>query len=218
MDGCASRQPPLALGVTMMKKFAGKNACLAAMLPLIAFASPAVAGTEQAFAVQSKSIVATYAPITVAEVEGAQRAWGDALVAISTTHDREGFAAAKRLAETVLDGAYAYNMGPVLFKPTLTLAPQTFRTQRDGALAYFVGGDKTFPNDSGFALKSWRAYKIDNAGIVITGNSATSMGNVSLTDAKGNVTTVDKTWGFVRDGEGKLRIFLHHSSLPYKAN
>ena len=119
---------------------------------------------------------------------------------------------------TVLDGAYAYNMGPVLFKPTLTMAPQTFRTQRDGALAYFVGGDKTFPNDSGFALKSCRAYKIDNAGIVITGNSATSMGNVSLTDAKGNVTTVDKTWGFVRDGEGKLRIFLHHSSLPYKAN
>ena len=43
--------------------------------------------------------------------------------------------AAKRLAETVLDTAYGYNMGPVLFKPTLTVAPQTFRTQRDGALA-----------------------------------------------------------------------------------
>lgn len=201
-----------------MKKFSGKKACLVAMLPLIAFASPVFAGTHQAFATQSTMTAATYAPITVAEVEAAQRAWGDALVAISTTNDREGFAAAKRLAETVLDSAYAYNMGPVLFKPTLTLAPQTFRTRRDGALAYFVGGDKAFPNDSGFALKSWRVYKIDNAGIVITGNSAISMGNVSLTDAKGNVTTVDKTWGFVRDGEGKLRIFLHHSSLPYKPN
>lgn len=201
-----------------MKKFTGKKACLAIILPLIAVASPAAAGTQQAFTIQASATVAPYAPITVAEVEAAQRAWGDALVAISTTYDREGFAAAKRLAETVLDSAYGYNMGPVLFKPTLTVAPQTFRTQRDGALAYFVGGDKKYPNDSGFALKSWRGYKIDNAGILITGNSATSMGKVSFTDAKGNVTTVDKTWGYVRDGEGKLRVILHHSSLPYKPN
>ena len=200
-----------------MKKFTGK-ACLAIILPLIAVASPAAAGTQQAFTIQASATVAPYAPITVAEVEAAQRAWGDALVAISTTYDREGFAAAKRLAETVLDSAYGYKMGPVLFKPTLTVAPQTFRTQRDGALAYFVGGDKKYPNDSGFALKSWRGYKIDNAAIVITGNSATSMGNVSFTDAKGSVTTVDKTWGYVRDGEGKLRVILHHSSLPYKPN
>ena len=201
-----------------MKKFTGKKACLAIILPLIALASPAAAGTQHPFTIQAAATVAPYAPITVAEVEAAQRAWGDALVAISTTYDREGFAAAKRLAETVLDSAYGYKMGPVLFKPTLTVAPQTFRTQRDGALAYFVGGDKKYPNDSGFALKSWRGYKIDNAAIVITGNSATSMGNVSFTDAKGNVTTVDKTWGYVRDGEGKLRVILHHSSLPYKPN
>ena len=58
---------------------------------------------------------------------------------------------------------------------------------------------------------------MQNAGVIITGNSAISMGNVSLTDSKGNVTTVDKTWGYVRDGEGKLRIVLHHSSLPYTA-
>lgn len=200
-----------------MKKFSRKTACLMAVMPLVALASPAAAAQKQAITLQSTAVTPTYAPITVAEVEAAQRAWGDALVAISTTYDRDGFAAAKRLAETVLDSAYAYNMGPVLFKPTLTVTPQTFRTKRDGALAYFVGGDKTYPNDSGFALKGWRAYKIDNAGIVVTGTSATSMGNVTFTDAKGNVTTVDKTWGYVRDGEGKLRIFLHHSSLPYKA-
>ena len=33
--------------------------------------------------------------------------------------------------------------------------------------------------------------------------------------AKGNLTKVDKTWGYVRGGDGKLRIVLHHSSLPY---
>jgi hypothetical protein len=159
--------------------------------------------------------VATYAPITVAEVEEAQRAWCGALVAISTEADTKGQAAAKALAEQVIDSAYAYNMGPVLFKPTLTVAPQTFRTTRDGALAYFVGGDKAYPNDSGFALKHWRRCQSENAGIVITGNSAISMGNVSIWDEKGNLTKVDKTWGYVRGGEGKLRIVLHHSSLPY---
>jgi hypothetical protein len=28
---------------------------------------------------------------------------------------------------------------------------------------------------------------------------------------------VDKTWGYVRGPDGKLRIVLHHSSLPYSA-
>ncbi len=166
---------------------------------------------------QDSAKIAPYSPITMAEVEAAQQAWGNALVAISTEYDSKGFAAAKKLAETVLDTAYGYNMGPVLFKPTLTVAPQTFRTTRDGALAYFVGGNPEYKNDTGFALNGWRSYKIQNAGIIITGNSAISMGNVTLTNSKGNVTTVDKTWGYVRDGEGKLRIVLHHSSLPYTA-
>ncbi len=161
--------------------------------------------------------VAIYAPITHAEVEAAQQAWGNALVAISTEYDNNGKVAATRIAERAIDTAYGYNMGPVLFKPTLAAAPTTFRTTREGALSYFVGGNSKYPGDSGFALKHWRGYKIDNAAILITGNSAISMGNVMLTDSKGNVTVVDKTFGYVRDGEGKLRIVLHHSSLPFRA-
>jgi len=186
---------------------------------LVSATSPALANSHGAHHHNhgSSAHTAPYSPITMAEVEAAQQAWGNALVSISTEYDNKGFAAAKKLAETVLDTAYGYNMGPVLFKPTLTLAPQTFRTTRDGALAYFVGGNSEYKNDTGFALKSWRSYKVQNAGVIITGNSAISMGNVSLTDSKGNVTTVDKTWGYVRDGESKLRIVLHHSSLPYTA-
>lgn len=177
---------------------------------------PAFAQTVAAApAATSLAAVAVYAPITVAEVEAAQRAWGNALVAISTEADTNGIAAAKRMAEQVLDTAYGYAMGPVLFKPTLTVAPQTFRTTRDGALAYFVGGDRSYPNDGGFALKHWRRFQIDNAGVIVTGNSAISMGNVTLWDDKGAMTRVDKTWGYVRGGDGKLRIILHHSSLPY---
>lgn len=180
---------------------------------LALFAAPALA-FETASA---PSATAVYAPITLAEVEAAQKAWGEALVAISTEHDIKGHTAAKQLAEKVLDSAYAYSMGPVLFKPTLTEAPQTFRTTREGALAYFVGGDKAFPKDTGFALRNWRRYQIDNAGIVITGDTAISMGNVTLWDSKGAMTKVDKTWGYVRGGDGNLRIVLHHSSLPYSS-
>jgi hypothetical protein len=156
--------------------------------------------------------------ITEAEVLAAQKAWGDALVAISDTYEKNGQAAAKELAGKVLDSAYGYQFGPVLFKPTLTQAPQTFRTTRDGALAYFVGGDSNFPKDTGFALKGWKSVDIKNAAIFIAGDVATSMGNVSITDKNGKVTTVDKTWKFLKDDSGKLRIVVHHSSLPYTSN
>lgn len=154
--------------------------------------------------------------ISESEVLAAQQAWGDALVAISTTYEKSGQPAAKALAEKVIDTAYGYQLGSVLFKPTLTIAPQTFRTTREGALAYFVGGNPSFPADSGFALKGWRKVSIDNAAIFIAGDVATTMGKVSITDKEGKVTTVDKTWQFLKDDNGKLRIVVHHSSLPYE--
>lgn len=189
-----------------------KQMSVTALTAVAAIAAPALAKEHGA-----GTATAVYAPITVAEVKAAKKAWCDALVAIATEGDTKGKAAAKELAGKVLDSAYAYDMGPVLFKPTLTVEPQTFRTTRDGALAYFVGSDRAYPNDAGFALKGWRRCEPVNAGIVITGNSAISMGNVSMWDAKGAMTKVDKTWGYVRGPDGNLRIVLHHSSLPYSA-
>ena len=152
--------------------------------------------------------------ISEADVLAAQRAWGEALVQISLDYENGGIAAARATAEKVLDSAYGYSMGPVLFKPTLTTSPQTFRTTKQGALAYFVGNDPQFPADSGFALKGWRAVEIRNSAIFLNGDTAMSQGNVMITDKHGKVTTVDKTWGYVRDDDGRLRIVLHHSSLP----
>jgi hypothetical protein len=194
-----------------MKSFSIRYAAATALLPLAALASPAAADDH------GSKTTAIYAPITQDEVEAAQKAWCGALVAIATEYDTKGHSAAKTLAGQVLDGAYGYAMGPVLFKPTLTVAPQTFRTTRDGALAYFVGGDKAYASDTGFALKGWRKCEPENAGIIITGNSAISMGNVSMWDSKGNMTKVDKTWGYTRGADGNLKIVLHHSSLPYTA-
>jgi hypothetical protein len=36
-----------------------------------------------------------------------------------------------------------------------------------------------------------------------------------MTNKKGEVTTVDKTWGWVKDDKGQLRIVLHQSSLEF---
>jgi hypothetical protein len=156
--------------------------------------------------------------IAEAEVLAAQKAWCGALVDIGKAGETQGRAAAKALAERVIDAAYGYQMGAVLFKPTLTVAPQTFRTTRAGALAYFVGGDAAFPADTGFALKGWTRCDVANSAIFIAGDSAATMGNVSIVGKDGKVTTVDKTWMFVKDDSGKLRIVLHHSSLPYTGN
>lgn len=172
--------------------------------------SPSFAQKSEAFGQNVKNFA-----ITEAEVQAAQEAWGNALIAISKEGEKKGAKAATKLAENVLDSAYGYNMGPVLFKPTLTHGEQTFRTTKEGALAYFVGQNKKFPNDSGFALKGWEKYEYKNAAVIINGDLALTMGNVMLTDKSGKVTTVDKTWGFKKDAQGKLRIVLHHSSLPF---
>lgn len=172
--------------------------------------SPALAQRSTAFGQTVRN-----SNVTEMEVQAAQEAWGKALVQISRDFDSGGIEKATQTANAVLDAAYGYNMGPVLFKPTLTHGEQTFRTTREGALAYFVGGSKTFPDDSGFALKGWEKYEYKNAGVIIDGDMAITMGNVYLYDRKGQLTKVDKTWAFRKDDQGKLRIVLHHSSLPY---
>ena len=153
--------------------------------------------------------------ITEPEVLAAQQAWGQALVAISKAYETGGIAKARPLASQVLDQAYGYNWGPVLFKPTLTSEPQTFRLTKAGALAYFVGHDPNYPNDTGFALKHWRSVEIRNVGIQINGNVANTMGKVLMRDRDDKVTIVDKTWVFKKGDDGVVRIIVHHSSLPY---
>ncbi|ATL97528.1 hypothetical protein CK910_02745 [Aeromonas sp. CA23] len=153
--------------------------------------------------------------ITEAEIKAAQDAWGKALIQISDDYRSGGIAKAKTTATAVLDSAYGYNNGPVLFKPTLAGGEQTFRLNQEGALAYFVGNNQAYPADTGFALKNWKSYNYDNAAVYINGDMALTMGKVHLIDRDNKETTVDKTWGFKKGDDGKVRIVLHHSSLPY---
>ena len=168
------------------------------------FCSKALAERSEAF---GKKVVNMN--ITEAEVQAAQEAWGKALIQIGQDYDSKGIKKATATANVVLDAAYGYNMGAVLFKPTLAHGEQTFRTTKEGALSYFVGGNKAYPGDSGFALKGWQKYEYKNAAVYINGDMALTTGNVMFTDKAGKITTVDKTWGFKKDEQGKLRIVLH---------
>ena len=153
--------------------------------------------------------------ITEQELTEARQIWGDALVAISKAFDTDGIESATAVANGAIDAAYGYNLGPVLFKPTMASGEQTFRPTREGALAYFVGHDSGYPHDGGFGIKGWRTVVSETAATFIDGDVAMWMGWVTFTDKDGNVTKVDKSWGYKKDEEGTLRIILHHSSLPY---
>lgn len=159
----------------------------------------------------------TDTPISISEddLSNARKAWGDALVAISKAFEEGGIDQARALASTVLDTAYGYDLGPVLFKPTLASGEKTFRTTKDGALAYFVGHDDNYPLDSGFGLKGWREVTSESAAHFIQGDVAMWTGWVIMTDKDGGVTKVDKTFGYKKIADGTMKIVLHHSSLPY---
>ena len=186
------------------------TACLVASL-----SSPALAQDAVTRSAAPKPMVMN-TNISQAQVLQAQQAWCNALLSISRAYRTGGFAQARAVAEKVLDQAYGYEYGPVAFKPTLTSGVQTFRPTKEGALAYFVGGNPNFPKDQGFALKPWEQCSLRTQVIQLHGGVAITMGNVDLTDSSGKVTTVDKTWAFLREADGETRIVLHHSSLPYQ--
>ncbi len=165
--------------------------------------------------------------ISKKEIRTAHKAWTDALVSISQTYKNQGFDAAEDLAGDVIDAAYAYQLGAVAFKPTWAFGDTTFRTTRDGAISYFVGGNDDY-GDQGFAIgnkpdpitgqrSSWDDAWFDRSVMRLDGNTATVQGLLYTKDEAGNVSYVDKTWGYQKDSDGTVRIVLHHSSTPYES-
>jgi hypothetical protein len=152
--------------------------------------------------------------MTSKDLADARQLWGDALIDISTAYDTKGIPAAKEIAERVVDNAYGYNLGKVLFKPTLTSEEHTFRTTRAGAISYFIGQNPEFPDD-GFALNGWRKVEYETKAEFTDDDIGGWMGIVTLTDKNGNKTKVDKSWNYKKGQDGNSRILLHHSSLTY---
>lgn len=148
--------------------------------------------------------------ITQQDVIDAQTAWGDGIVAIATEHKNGGDFKAR--ATHHIETLYGYGNTEVMFKPTLAAEDQ-FRETFDEALSYFIGMEGS--EDTGFAIKGWTKVRWENNGVYTSGDTAMAMGNYYFTGPDGNETKVEYTFGYVKDASGKLKINLHHSSLPY---
>ncbi|KZN34120.1 hypothetical protein [Pseudoalteromonas luteoviolacea] len=144
--------------------------------------------------------------ISTLEVEAAQKGWGEGIVKIGQAKDP------KKAAVKHLEEFYAFGQGQVLFKPTLASVDQ-FRGTKKEALSYFVGQD--LAEDKGFALAPYTKVRWENEGIITDGDSAISMGNYFFTKTNGEEIKVEYSFGYIKDKNGKLKINLHHSSLPF---
>ena len=76
--------------------------------------------------------------------------------------------------------------------------------------------------DGGFAInngKGWSKCVYDNHQIVVKKEVAIAMGNYFFTCATtGDEVKVEYTIGYQRCDDGLVRIFLHHSSVPFVAH
>lgn len=163
----------------------------------------------------SDALLYSDACITENEVVNAQLAWGDGIVKIGKIHKEGGdyVEAAKQHIQTF----YGYDLGSVLFKPTLA-AEKQFRSSFDSALSYFVGGNASYPEDSGFAIKGWTKVRWENAGIINNNcKMAVAMGNYYFTPPTGGEEVkVEYTFGYVKDRNEDLKVAVHQSSVPFQ--
>ncbi|GAB4223246.1 MAG: phosphoribosyl-AMP cyclohydrolase [Gammaproteobacteria bacterium] len=156
--------------------------------------------------------------ITLQDVENAQQQWAQGIVKIGQTFAENGDY--KQEASKLIKKLYAYNYGKnmVLFKPTKALEQQ-FRKNHNAALSYFVGyqnvKNASYKEDKGFAITPWTKVTFHNDQVYIHNDIAIAMGVYDFTNTKGQVTQVEYTFGYIKTPDGKLKIVLHHSSLPY---
>ena len=153
--------------------------------------------------------------VSLEDVEKAQQEWGDGIVAISEAHRNGGDYVGK--ATYHINTLYAYQIGPVMFKPTLAAVEQ-FRPTFESALSYFVASNNACPEDEGFAIKGWTKVRFENDKVTTDGNRAFAMGNYYFTGAEGSEIKVEYTFGYIEDQDKNLRIQLHHSSMPAARN
>ena len=149
--------------------------------------------------------------VTLGDVEDAQQAWGEGIVAIATAHSTGGDYV--EVARNHVETLYAYGLTAVLFKPTLSAIEQ-FRPTFDQALSYFVASNNECSEDKGFAIKGWTHVRFENSDVILEESTALAMGNYFFTAPDGDEVKVEYTFGYMVDSVGNLRIQLHHSSMP----
>ncbi|ETX11037.1 hypothetical protein MUS1_11695 [Marinomonas ushuaiensis DSM 15871] len=147
-------------------------------------------------------------------VHTALQTWCDNVVKVGRIYAEGGDAQAFSLQ--VLSDNYDYDNGHVLFKPTQTFGQQTFRPTKEGALSYFVGRNSEFPNDKGFKLKPWVKVWYSKEDFILHNDLAIVQCNVHFIGSDDSHIFVNKSFVFKLCEDGKVRIILHQSSLPYQ--
>merc|ERR1719413_249140 len=167
-------------------------------------------------------VEAAVAKVTEEDVIAVQNAWAGGIKHISKVYKDNGDYV--KAAANAAGELYAYGKHNVLFKPTKASEHQ-FRPKAEEAMSYFVGCnavDHGYAEDGGFAInggKGWSDCVYDNHQIELKGDVAIAMGNYYFTCATtGEKSRVEYTFGYKRCNDGKVRIFLHHSSVPYNAS
>lgn len=150
--------------------------------------------------------------ITKEQVIQAQKEWGEWIVKIGSLRNIRN--ECEKATKIFIEKLYNYDYGKVLFKPTRASDKQ-FRFTKEGAIAYFVGENENFPEDTGFAINPWVNVRFENEEIILEDEQAIAMGNVYLTDTFQETIKVEFTLG-LKLFDGKLKIFLQHFSIPYK--
>jgi len=146
------------------------------------------------------------------EIIEAQKAWGNAIVKIGSL--RKNRTLYEKEAEVLIGKLYAVHEKKILFKPSKATIIQ-FRENMEAAKSYFIGGDKNFLEDKGFALHPWKKVRFKNSGIILEENRAIAMGNYFFTDLNNKEIKIEFTLGYFKNTNGEIKIDLHHSSFPY---
>ena len=148
--------------------------------------------------------------ISEQDIIKAQELWAENIINIGKIYLEKGDY--KDYARKFVKNFYAYDIGKVLFKPTLASKNQ-FRNNFDEALSYFVKG--SIQEDEGFALKCWDNIRYEDRNIVILDDYAFAMGNYYFTNSDGTIM-VEFSFVYKKCSSGELKIILHDSHLPYQ--
>ena len=146
------------------------------------------------------------------EIEEVQNSWGKGIITIGKLKDSPK--ECRIFTVNFINKHYNFDFGDVQFKPTKASEKQ-FRNNNKSALSYFIGSDKDYAEDKGFALNPWVMVDFKNESINIYENIATAMGNYFFTDPIGKKTKVEFSFVYKKNKEGEIKIVLHHSSLPF---
>ncbi len=151
---------------------------------------------------------------TIRLIQAAQNRWANYIQQIGEAKGNPD--EYTRLTKKMLAELYGFEHSeldpPILFKPTLAIK-KPVRTTYNETLSYFIGGE--VEEDTGFALTPWEKVEFHNDMhiTVVDSHCVLAMGRCTFynSEQKPQRTTADYTFGY-RLVEGKLVIFLHHSS------